>query len=338
MTISDTIISINKLCQCFVSAEARLTINTPPETLQEIKSEWERHFKMLDSVNADDDSLTQANKDLIALALNDAKVKVVTSYCKKEFLAAYSDEWSYDNVENLEEEITNIIGEVDDSEKVAKLRAKFDNLSRRVETAEKFTAFLKRLNNVAEKLTKDANTRSFIVEAQFEKSLTAGEKEFILVHGDSETVVAEKQAKLLDEKKQHLVAKVSAIERNRITELEQQLSVMMDESTELRDIMVRQGEMLEKLRKQGETRDSDHNAQINKLKASINAMSKDGATQRGAQRAAPYGGKIRRTYCDECGCRSHSGECRFDGDCFECGKRGHTRWAKKHHPRGAKNV
>ena len=327
MTLADTILSIHKLRQCFENTQRRLAVNTPPETLAEAKTEWERHFATLDTLYDKDD----ANAAIILSELNDAKVKIVTSFCTKDFLTQYGAEFSYDDVDCMVEEITNLIGEVDADEQKDKLRAKFDAMSRRVETGEKFAAYLKRLNNVASQLATGAEnekTREFIVDAQFRKSLTPAEAEFILIHGKEKMTVAD-QAQLLDDKRQFLVSKVNAIRQNRIDELECQVAEAMEESTQLRST-------IDNLRRQGEVRHAEQAAQINEMRAMMSAKKKTEEQRRMLpRRTAPYGKRQplkMSDRCEECGLRKHNGSCYFVGNCNTCGKAGHIQFAVKHHP------
>ena len=230
------------------------------------------------------------------------------------------------------EEITNLIGEVDADAQKDKLRAKFDAMSRRVETGEKFAAYLKRLNNVALQLAtgeENAKTREFIVDAQFRKSLTPAEAEFILIHGKENMTVAD-QAQLLDDKRQFLVSKVNAIRQNRIDELECQVAEAMEESTQLRST-------IDSLKRQGEARHAEQAAQINEMRAMMSSKKRNDEQRRTVpRRTAPYGKRPARLKsserCEECGLPKHNGACYFTGTCNTCGKVGHIQYAAKHHP------
>ena len=326
MSLAELIININKLRVCF-EGEPRINAASSPESLVEVKAEWKRHFDTLDTLKPE----TSENMELIEQAIRDAKVKIVLSFCTKEFISQYGPEFSYDDESALVEEVTNIIGEVDQADVKVRLQEKFDSMSRRVETAEKFGAFLKRLTNVASKLTKEQATQKYIVDAQFRKSLSPAEREFIVIHGDPESS-SDAQATLLDEKKQNLVSRVNQIKQNRIDELEMTMSEAMSESGQLRSTI----DALRKQVEKGEKRHAEQSARINELQASVSQLNKPRASHNRPQpyprpsqfRRQPYRGPR----CDDCGMAKHDGPCSCKEVCFKCQKVGHLSYSKKFHP------
>ena len=227
----EMLVNINRLQQCYYG-EPQVTESTDPEKFEKIKNEWTVNFQSFSGFD-----LTKINepdmKTMIQANIDRAKVKIVLSFLKPEFVTKYEDEFTMSDPTALIRQLTNVIGEPDKSAQTEKIRRRFHEMVRRTENSETFTAYLERLKNVVEKLTKEVSTRKYLLRQQFRDSLSTHEKSFITIHGNEEEEVS-KQAKLLDDKKQFVfVPSVNAVNTNRVDELERFQSDLMTELNRL---------------------------------------------------------------------------------------------------------
>lgn len=326
MTDADKLISVHRLQQCLFG-EPRVTVGFDTDEFALIRTQWNEAFEALDALDT--------KTGIVAKTVKSAKVKVICSYLQKNFLDKFGPELTMTDPAKLEEELLSIIGEPDANEKEARMRQKFNSMSRRVDHSEKFAAYLTRLNNVADKLTQNEQTKTFIVRQQFLQTLSPTEQEFLLIHGKDEDTV-DKQAALLDSKRQYLVSKVNLIEQNKMCELEQGQMEIMTDMQKMKQMISDLKSEKDQLQKQLNERSiSRVDEQFKSLHAAVNQIGK------------VAGGKIRPRItkqpkrCEKCGLPGHDKDKCFPKTrlkCYVCGEMGHTQYATMFHPANTTNT
>ena len=328
---ADKLISVHRLQQCLLG-EPVVYLGYDTEDFANIRTQWAEAFEALDAIDT--------KTGIVAKTVKTGKVKVICSYLQKDFLDKFGPELTMTDPEKLETELLSIIGEPDAAEKENRLRLKFNSMCRRVENSEKFSAYLTRLQNVAEKLTNETVTRTFIVRQQFLQTLSPSEQEFLLIHGKDGDADVEKQAALLDSKRQHLVSKVNLIERQKMEELEQTQMEMMADMRTLRQTVTDLRNEKDALTRQVNERPSiDIGDQFKALHAAVNQISKPaGGGKIRSQISKPVDKMAPR--CAKCGLRGHAKETCYPKTrlkCYKCGETGHTQFAIMFHPQSGQN-
>jgi len=323
---AEKLISVHRLQQCLLG-EPVVNIGYDAEEFGIIRTQWAEAFEALDAIDT--------KTGIVAKTVKTGKVKVICSYFQKDFLNKFGAELTMTDPTKLESELLSIIGEPDAAEKENRLRLKFNAMSRRLENSEKFSAYLTRLKNVAEKLTTDETTRTFIVRQQFLQTLSPGEQEFLLIHGEDGEKDVDAQATLLDSKRQHLVSKVNLIERQKMDEFEQTQLEMMSDMRSLRQTITELRNDKDALARQvNERPTTDFGNQFKALHAAVNKISKSAGGDKTRPRVPkPYDKNAQR--CTQCGLRGHAKETCFPKTklkCFKCGELGHTQFAAMFHP------
>ena len=349
----EMLVNINRLQQCHYG-EPQVTESTDPEKFEKLKKEWEVSFQSFSGFDLEKINQTDM-KAMIQANIDRAKVKIVLSFLKPEFVTKYEDEFTMSDPTVLIQQLTNIIGEPDKSAQTEKLRRKFHEMVRRTENSETFTAYLERLTNVVNKLTNEASTRKYLLRQQFRDSLSPPEKSFITVHGNEEEEVKQ-QAKLLDDKKQFIfVPSVNAVNTNRVEELERFQSDFVSELNRLSSSVLQLQTVASEPKQDSSTMKLDElSHQIQNMNSCIGQVMQVhntrgrgrgsyGSTRgRGGSYAKrPTSSNIDWTIrCLDCGLRGHHAkDCRPKKHmkCYKCGVMGHTQFAKKFHPEDQKN-
>ena len=327
--------------------------NTSPTRFAKIKTIIDESMELLNKTI----DTSGANKSLLDRHIMHAKVKIIKSYLKLPFLENYSDELDSDDAVNLLNQVSSIIGDVDEEAEKHAWKVKLDDMSRRAEQSEKFVAYYERITNVLKKADCDEATKTWLTDDKFINSLSPSEKDFITVHGQSSSDVQAKAA-LLDERKQHVykVAVKAVMEDERIIRLEQsqaeiltQMKVIADKVCNPTPPPVMHGsnksdDMMEQLLMQNA-------AIINCMQVQQGGLGsyrgsnrgRGGSFRGGSSRGSSFrGGRGGRPYrsgpqCYHCGRHGHDENvCRIKHSktftCMKCGEAGHSQFSPKFHP------
>lgn len=321
-----------------------------PARFVKLKEQLLESFEIFDGLNINDDP----RKDMLTKQIKRAKVRIILSYLKTAFAEKFDDELTKSCPDKLIEELENIIGLPDAGTASEQLKIKFQGMSRRVENSERFGALLQRLRNVTSKINADTKTQDYLATEKFRSLLSPDEKNFLLIHQKADSTVDE-DGKLLDDKRQHIYKpKVSAVQQQRLDEVEMVQSDLMSEVKRMND-------RIESLSKPDKADDdcvavssvSDHlksitnqlHIQGDQLAHVMQLHNGRGGSSRGSSRGTRTGrGSYRNSrtdntpQCFHCGFLGHlEKDCRIKDDpntklsCRKCFKLGHTQMSKKFH-------
>ena len=132
-----------------------------------------------------------------------ARRTIIKSACDKEFTTIYEDDIKYyKDPDNLLAFIKDIFGVESTEQKKERASIKLRGATRNIQQEEKFVRFLSRLTRIAEGITDNEHTRSYLVDEEFKKNLTREIRAYLKDHGKSSKPMKE-IAQFLDEKEKH---------------------------------------------------------------------------------------------------------------------------------------
>ena len=234
----------------------------------------------------------------------------------------------------LLERLRGLIGCPSEGERRKSHKAALKLLTRRAETEERYTDFLRRIKDIAKQITTEEGCIKYIVDEKFYDSLHQKEKEFVKIHLQGQNTPAS-VAKLLDDKEQFKrTASIATL--NAHSGLEAKIDAKFDAFTAMMEAMMASQRTVENENRHLHQRLSEatypQRREINAV-ANVPPENKKWEPRNEWQKNWQLNKWGYPVSCHECGLRGHlQADCKGTRRvCEICGKQGHTKFAANHH-------
>ena len=284
-----------------------------------------------------DDNPSKLKHPLEYHAAQQAKKQIILSAFTVEFKMKYkSDLKNLVKTTELLERLRGLIGCPTDDEKRKAHKAALKLLTRRAETEERYTDFIRRITDTAKEIASDTVNIKYIVEEKFYDALHQKEREFVKIHlVDSKT--PDTVAKLLDDKEQFKKSASISMNNHYASEgIEAKIDSKFDAAAAIMEAMLTSQRSVEnenkylhqRLLDTGRMPTIEVNAVERQTVPNTNWEPKNEWQKNWQQNKWGY-----PVSCHECGLRGHmQADCKGTRRvCEICGKQGHTKFAGNHH-------
>ena len=165
-------------------------------------------------------------------------VDCIRNNCSSEFMNNYGREMAnFETERDTFNFLESLFGSETEEEKRARASQELENLTRRSESNEKFSSFLKRIQSLAAVISDKPDARNFIVDQHFSRNIEPCNKTFLRDHGYSKKGT-EEIVKFLDERERFLNVNISSLQTNDFA------AYFADKTSELLDSKFSQMELI----------------------------------------------------------------------------------------------